>query len=129
MFHLSQKHAADRPSLNFEFIRYTPPSLNLVDGENIQIFVDKPREDSAVSMRDGYLGVEFNVTHRAGAHIRYVDNDHIRLVNLGPIALFNKHRLKSSSGREIEEIDNAHVICLMPKLKTRGRDINRFPST
>ena len=43
------------------------------------------------------------------------DGDQIRLVNPGPIALFNKYRLTSSSGKEIEEIDKAHVICLLRK--------------
>ena len=73
-------------------------------------------------MKDSYLELDFNVTHRAGAHAQYVDDNHIRLVNLGPIALFNKYRLTSSSGREIEEIDNAHVICLMHKLISSSRD-------
>ena len=73
-------------------------------------------------MKDSYLELDFSVTLRAGAHNRYVDNDQIRLVNLGPIALFIKNRLTSSSGKEIEEIDNAHVICLMHKLISSSRD-------
>ena len=40
-----QKHAVDRPILKCDYIRYTPPSLNLVNGENNQIFTDIPRED------------------------------------------------------------------------------------
>ena len=73
-------------------------------------------------MRDSYLELDFSVTHRAAAHARYVDDDHIILINLAPIALFNKYRLSSSSGKEIEEIDNAHVICLMHKLLSCSRD-------
>ena len=73
-------------------------------------------------MKDSYLESDFIVTHRAGARKRYVDGDHIRLVNLGPIALFNKYRLASSSHKEIEEMDNAHVICLMHKLISSSRD-------
>ena len=91
MFNLSQKYAVDRPILKCDFTRYTPPSLNIVNGENNQIFVDVPREDSASSLKDSYLEIDFNVTDRAGAHGRYVDNDHIRLVHLGPIALFNNY--------------------------------------
>ena len=122
MFNLSQKHIVDRPILKCDYIRYTPPSLNLVNGENNQIFIDIPREDSAISLKDSYLELDFNVTHRAGAHARYINGDHIRLVNLGPVALFNKYRLSSSSGKEIEEIDNAHVICLTHKLISSSRD-------
>ena len=92
MFNLSQKFAADRPILKFDYLRYTPPSLNLVNGEINQIFIDIPREDSVFSLRDSYLELDFSVTHRAGAHARYVDGVHIRLVNLGPIALFIKYR-------------------------------------
>ena len=69
-----------------------PISLNLVNGENNQIFTNIPREDSAISLKDSYPELDFNVTHRAGAHKRYVHGDHIRLVNLGPIALFTKYR-------------------------------------
>ena len=73
-------------------------------------------------MKDNYLELDFSVTPRAGAHDRYVDNDHIRLVKLGPIAFFNKYRLTSSSVKEIEEIDKAHVICLKHKLVSSSRD-------
>ena len=55
MFNLSQKHAVDRPILKCDYIRYTPPSLKLVNGEKNQIFVDIPREDNAISLRDSYL--------------------------------------------------------------------------
>ena len=66
--------------------------------------------------------LDFNVTQRAGRPARNVDGDYIRLVNLGPIALFNKYRLTISSGKERYEIDNAHVFWLMHKLLSSGRD-------
>ena len=107
MFNLSQKSAVDRSFLKCDFISYTPTSLNLVNGERNQIFVDIPGEDSALSLRNCYLDLDFSVTHRAGAQARYADGDHVRIVNLGPIALFNKYRLTSSSGKERKEKDNA----------------------
>ena len=70
-----------------------PPSLNLVIEQNFQVFVEMPREDSAFSLKDSYLKLEFNKTQRAGAHAQYANGDHQRLVNLGPIVLFNKYRL------------------------------------
>ena len=79
-------------------------------------------EDSAFSGKDSYLELVFNVVDRAGILARYADGYHIRMINLGPIALFRKHRLTSSSGEEIEEIDKARVICLMHKLKSSSRD-------
>ena len=122
MFNLSQKFAVDRPILEFDYIRYTPPSLYLVNGENIQNFNNIPREDRAISLKDNYLELDLSVTHRAGAHARFADGDHIRLVKLSPMALFNKYRLTSSSGKEMEEIDNTHVICLIYKVISSSRD-------
>ena len=52
MFNLSQKHATDRPILESDFNRYTLPSLNLINGENNQVFTDIPKEDSAISLKD-----------------------------------------------------------------------------
>ena len=122
MFNLSQKSAVDRSFLKCDFISYTPTSLNLVNGERNQIFVDIPGEDSALSLRNCYLDLDFSVTHRAGAQARYADGDHIRGVNLGPLAIFNEYRLTNSSGKEIEEIGNAHVFCLMRKKIPSIRD-------
>ena len=52
MSNFSQKSAVDRPILKCDCIRYTPPSLNLVNGENNQVFIDIPREGSAISLKD-----------------------------------------------------------------------------
>ena len=73
-------------------------------------------------MKDSYLEIDFSVTHRAGAHNRYVDGAQKRSVNLGPIDFFNKYRLPSSSDKETEESDNAYVICLMHKLISSSRE-------
>ena len=51
-----------------------------------QIFIDIPTEDSAISLKESYLELDFNVTHRAGAHPQYAVGDHIRLVKLDPFA-------------------------------------------
>ena len=120
MFNLSHKYVCDRPILKCDYFIYTPPSLNLVNGEKNQIFIDIPRKGIAISLKDSYIELDFNVTHRTGAHDRYAVGDHKRLVNLGPIAVF--HILTSSIGKEMEAIDNAHVICLMYKLISSSRD-------
>ena len=122
MFNISQKHAVDRRIVKCDYTRFTPQLLNLVNGETNQIFIEMPREDAAFSWKDSYLEFDFFVTHRAGAHNRYVDGDNIRLINLRPIALFKKYRLTYSCGKAIQEIDNAHVICLMHKLISSSRD-------
>ena len=48
MFKLTHKYAIDRPVPDCEFIRYFPPSVNLVKGETNQIS-DTPRKKSAFS--------------------------------------------------------------------------------
>ena len=89
-----------------------------------QFFIDIPFKVVAIPLKRSYLGLDFNVTHRAGAHAPYADGNHIKLVNLGSIDLFNKYRLNSSSGKEMKEINNAHVNCSMYKLKSSSRDSN-----
>ena len=85
MFNLSYTQAVFRVILKSDYIRYTPPSFNLVNGEKNQIFIDIPREDSSISLKGSYFELDFIVTHRAGAHAWYADGDHIKLVNLGPL--------------------------------------------
>ena len=53
---------------------------------------------------------------------RYVDANDIRLVNLGPIALFSNYKLTTSSGKHLEEISHAHIASLMYKLLTSSKD-------
>ena len=71
-------------------------------------------------MLDSRLDLNFDVLHAATGN-RYVDANDIRLINFGPIALFRKHDLTSSSGKHIKSIDRAHIACLMYKLITSAR--------
>ena len=43
-------------------------------------------------------------------------------MNESPSALFSIYELHSSSGKHIEEIDHAHIVCLMFKLLTSARN-------
>ena len=75
-------------------------------------------------MKDSYLELDFFITHRAGARGWYADGDLLSLVNLGLIVFFNKYRLTSSSRKERQKIDNAHVIRSLHILisSSRGND-------
>ena len=57
---------------------------------------------------------------------RNVDDNGIRLVNLGVIALFSNYKLTTSSGKQLENIDHAHIVSLMYQLLTssRGSDLS-----
>ena len=68
-----------------------------------------------------HLGLNFDVLH-AATNNRYADNNDIRLVNLGPIALFGDYKLTTSSGKPLEDISHAHIVSLMYKLITSARD-------
>ena len=121
-FNLTQKYAVVRPICKPDYVRNTPLSLDFVNGEINQIFIDLACDQTAISLKDSYPEVEFKVFHRVGAHLRHVDGDRKRIVVLGPTALFNNYRLTSSSGKKKEEIDKAQVICLMHSLISSNRD-------
>ena len=70
---------------------------------------------------NSYLELNFDVLHAADNN-RYVDANDIRLVNLGPIALFSNYKLTTSSGKHLEEISHAHIVSLMYKLLTSSKD-------
>ena len=71
-------------------------------------------------MLNSYLDLNFNVLHAAIGN-RYVANNDIRLVNLGPIALFSKNKLTASSGKQFEDISHARIVSLMYKLMTLSK--------
>ena len=72
-------------------------------------------------MLNSYLELNFDVI-RADNSNRYVDANDIRLVNLGPIALFRNYKLTTSSGKHLEEISHAHIVSLMFKRLTSSID-------
>ena len=59
---------------------------------NTHIYINIPREDSVISLLNSYLDLNFEVIKKADDS-RYGNGDEIRLVNLGPIALFSNFKL------------------------------------
>ena len=72
-------------------------------------------------MLNSYVEIVFNAL-QAATNNRYVDANDIRLVNLGPIALFSNYKLTTSSGKHLEEISHAHIVSLWYKLLTSSKD-------
>ena len=72
-------------------------------------------------MLNSYLELNFDVLQTA-TNNRYVDANDIRLVNLGPIALFSKYKLTSSSNKHLEEVSHAHIVSLIYKLLTSSKE-------
>ena len=71
-------------------------------------------------MLNSRVDLYFDVLHAATGN-RYTNANDIRLINFGPVALFSKYDLTSSSGKHIESIDHAHIARLMYKLITSAR--------
>ena len=71
-------------------------------------------------MLNSYLELNFDLLH-AAANNRYVNCNDIRLLNLGPIALFSNYKLTTSSGKHLENIGHANIVSLMYKLLTSSR--------
>ena len=120
MFKLNEKYEINRDILKCDYIRYSPSEISTINTTNSQVYINIPREDSVISLLNSYLELDFDVLH-AGTNNRYVDGNNIRLVNLGPIALFSNYKLTTSSGKHLENIDHAHIISLMYKLLTSSR--------
>ena len=117
MFKLSEKYSINRDILKCDYIRYSPSEISTINTPNSRLYINIPREDSVISLLNSYLELNFDILH-AAANNRYVDGNDIRLVNLGPYALFSNYKLKTSSGKHLEIIDHAHIVCLMYKLIT-----------
>ena len=120
MFKLSEKYSVNRDILKCDYIRYSPSEISTINTANSQVYINIPREDSVISLLNSYLELNFDVL-RADNSNRYIDNNDIRLVNLGPIALFSNYKITTSSGKHLENIDHAHIISLMYKLLTSSK--------
>ena len=72
-------------------------------------------------MLKSYIELNLDVL-QAAIDIRYVDANDIRLVNLGPMALFSNYKLTTSSGKHLEEISHSHIVSLMYKLLSSSED-------
>ena len=120
MFKLNENYEVDRRILKCEYIRYSPAETSTINTPNSQIYNNIPREDSVIGLLKSFLGLKFEVIKKADDS-RYVNGNDIKLVNLGPIALFSKFKLTKSSVKHLEDISHAHLVSLMYKLITSSK--------
>ena len=123
MFKLSENYEIDRRILKCDYIRYSPAEISTINTANSQTYINIPREDSVISLLNSCPELNFDVLHAANNN-RYVDANDIRLVNLGPIALFSVYKLVTSSNKHLEEVTHAHFVSLIYKLVTSSKDSN-----
>ena len=121
MFKLNENYEVDRRILKCDYIRYLPAETSTMNTPNSQVYINIPREDSVISLLNSYLDLNFGVIKKA-EDSRYANADNIRLVNLGPIALFGNFKLTISSRKHLEDISHAHIVSLMYKLITCAED-------
>ena len=88
MFKLNKKNEINGIDSKYDYIRYSPSEIEIINTADSRMYIKTPREDSVISLLNSYSDVNFDVIH-AGIINRYVDKTDIRLVNLGPIALFS----------------------------------------
>ena len=121
MFKLNENYEVDRKILNCDFIRYSPAETSAINTPKSQIYINIPREDSVISLLKSYLDLNFEVIKKADGP-RYGNGNDIKLVNLGPTALFSNFELTTSSGKHLEDISHAHLVSLMYKLITSTKN-------
>ena len=120
MFKLNENYEVDRRILKCDYIRYSPAETSTKNTPNSEIYINIPREDSVSSLINSYLDLNFEVIKKADKS-RYANGNEIRLVNLGPIALFSKFKLTTSSRKHLEDVSHAHLVSLMYKLITSSK--------
>ena len=123
MFKLNENYEVDRRILKCDYIRYSTAETSTINTPNSQIYINIPREDSVISLLSSYLNLNFEVIKKADDS-RYGNGNDIKLVNLGPIALFSNFKLTTSSGKHLEDFNHAHLVSLMYKLipSSKGSD-------
>ena len=106
--------------LKCDLLRYLPSEISTINTPNSQFYIIIPRGDSVNSLKGSLLRLNFNVLH-AATNNRYVNNNDIRLIKLGPIALFSNCKLGTSSGKLIEEVSHSPIVCLIYNLITSSK--------
>ena len=117
MFKLKENNEVYRRFLKCDYIRSSLEETSTKNTPNCRIYINIHREISAISLLSSYLDLKFEVIKRVDDS-RYGDGNEIRLVNLGPIALFSNFRLTKSSGKHLQDISHAHIVFLLYQLLT-----------
>ena len=105
MFKLNENYEVDRRILKCDCFRFSPAETSTINTPNSQIYINIPREDSVISLLNSYLDLSFEVIKKDD-NSRYANGNDIRLVNLGPVALFSNFKLKTNSGKHLEDISH-----------------------
>ena len=125
MFKLNERIEINRNNSKCDYIRYSPSEISTINTPNSQPNNNKPTEDSVNTVAKSFLDINFDVLNAATNNI-YAGNDGIRLVSLGPIALFSFYKLTTSPGKHLENIEHGHIACLLYILLTAARECDEL---
>ena len=117
MFKLNEKDEVDRRILKRDYIRYSPVEVSTRSTPKSQIYINLPREDYIFILLNSYIDLFFEVVKRTN-NSRFATGNDIRLVNLGPIVLFNNFKLTTSSGRDLADVSHTQNVSFIYKLLT-----------
>ena len=120
MFKLNEKNEFNRNILKCDYRRYSPSEISTINTAIFQVHINIPTEDSAISLLNSYLDLNFYVLHAATSNT-YADGNDINLVNLGSVALFSNYKLTTSSGKHLKVVSHAHIVSLVYKILTSAR--------
>ena len=120
MFKLNEKYEVDQRSLKRDYIRYSPAETSTRKTPSSQIYINRSREDSVISLLNSYLDLNFEVIKKADDS-SYANGNVIKLVYLCPVALFSNFKMTTSSGKHLEGNNHARLVSLMYKLITSSK--------
>ena len=78
MFKLNQNYEVDRRILKCDYIRYSPSETSTIKTPSIQIYINKPREDSDNIFLNSHIDLFFEVIKKADKS-RYADGNEVMI--------------------------------------------------
>ena len=120
MLKINKNYDSDRKILKCYYIRCSPAETSTINTPESQICIKIHGEYSNNSLLNSYLQLSSEVIKKIESSGNANGND-IRLVNLGPIALFSQIKLTASSRKHLEDTSHAHIDTFMYKLLTSSR--------
>ena len=124
MFSLKSKYTLEKFFQKIDFIKYSPSSLATINNNHSNTSISLPREDAYICLQNSNISLEFEVL--SNDDTRFNDGDEINLVNFGPVPLFTEAKVTTSSGKQLEKVNNLHPICLMYKLLTSSQQTSQL---
>ena len=119
MFTIKENFEVDRRILKCDYKSFSLAETSTENTSNSQIYINKPRKASIISLLNSYLDLNFEV-HRTD-NSGYGNSNDIRME---PIALFSNFKLTTSIRKHLNDISHAHTVSLLHRItiSAKGSD-------